>query len=152
MKHMFLHSDDVEATDWALAVVSRVTGDFVVGLYVEGAPVDGLDVVDTVLVVDVVVGAIVVVVAVVGCFVVVVVVTGVVVVVIWGVVVVGAGVVALAVVEAGVVVVGVVVLVGIWVDVGKVRFPLQFRVRTAAESSTIVMICDFLVFVFLNRQ
>lgn len=140
---MFLHSDDVEATDWALAVVSRVTYDLVVWLYVEGAPVDGLDVADTVLVVDVVVGAIVVAVDIVGCFVVVVD-TGVVVVVVCGVVVVGAGVVALAVVVVVgasvvvvVVVVGVVVLVdgGIWVDVGKLRFPLQFRVRTAVGSS-----------------
>lgn len=141
---MFLHSDDVEATDWALAVVSRVTYDLVVWLYVDGAPVDGLDVVETVLVVDVVVGAIVVAVDIVGCFVVVVD-TGVDVVVVCGVVVVGAGVVALAVVVVVVgasvvvvvVVVGVVVLVdgGIWVDVGKLRFPLQFRVRTAVGSS-----------------
>lgn len=59
-----------------MAVVSRVPDDLVVGLYVDGAPVDGIDVVDTVVVVDAVVGAIVLVVAVVGCFVVVVVVVG----------------------------------------------------------------------------
>lgn len=37
-----------------------------------------------------------------------------------------------------VVVVGVVVLVvgGVWVNVGKLRSPLQFRVRTSEESST----------------
>lgn len=146
-----------------MSVVSSVPDDLVVGLYVEGAPVDGLDVVDTVLVVDVVVGAIVVVVAVVGCFVVVVVVgTGVVVVVVCSVVVVGAGVVVLAVVVVVVgasvvvvvvVVVGVVVLVdgGFWVDVRILRSPLQLRVKTAVESSTIVMICDFLVFVFLKH-
>lgn len=145
-----------------MSVVSSVPDDLVVGLYVEGAPVDGLDVVDTVLVVDVVVGAIVVVVAVVGCFVVVVVGTGVVVVVVCSVVVVGAGVVVLAVVVVVVgasvvvvvvVVVGVVVLVdgGFWVDVRILRSPLQLRVKTAVESSTIVMICDFLVFVFLKH-
>lgn len=138
-----------------MAVVSRVTDDLVVGLYVEGAPVNGLDVVETVLVVDVVVGAIVVAVAVVGFVVVVVVV---------GVVVVGAGVVVLAavvvvvVVGAGVVVVvgtdvvvvvvggcGVLVDGGVWVNVGKLGSPLHFRVRAAVESPTIVVILCFLV-------
>lgn len=139
-----------------MAVVGRVPDDLVVGLYVDGAPVDDTVVVDTVVVVDAVVGAIVLVVAVVGCFVVVVVVgTGVVVVVV-GVVVVGAGVVVVVVVVvvgAGVVVVvvGVVVLIDGDVDVGKLRSPLQFRVRTAAESPIIVMIC-FLVFFFLSYQ
>lgn len=144
--YIILHSDEVEATGWDLSVVSRVPDDLVVGLYVEGAPVDGLDVVDTVVDVNIVVGAIVVAVAVVGCFVVG---TGVVVVV-------GAGVVVLAVVVVvvgiGVVVVGACVVVvvvggcdvlvdgGVWVNVGKLGSPLQFRVRAAVESSTIVMI------------
>lgn len=156
---MFLHAVDVEAKDWDLAVVGRVTDDLVVGLYVDGTPVDGIYVVDTVVVVDAVVGATVVVVAVVDCFVVVVgtrgvvvVVLGVVVVVV--VVVVGAGVVVVVVVAGVVVVVvvgaGVVVLVdgGVWVDVGKLRSPLQFRVRKTVESSTTEMIC-FLVYFFL---
>lgn len=133
-----------------MAVVSRVPDDLVVGLYVDGAPVDDIVVVDTV------VGVIVLVVAVVGCFVVVVVGTGVVVVVV-GVVVVGAGVVVVVVVVvvvgAGVVVVvvvvGVVVLIDGDVDVGKLRSPLQFRVRTAAESPIIVMIWFLGGFFFL---
>lgn len=153
--YIILHSDEVEATGWDLSVVSRVPDDLVVGLYVEGAPVDGLDVVDTVVDVNIVVGAIVVAVAVVGCFVVG---TGVVVVV-------GAGVVVLAVVVVVVVVgIGVVVVVvgacvvvvvvggcdvlvdgGVWVNVGKLRSPLQFRVRRVVESSTIVMIYVFLL-------
>lgn len=133
-----------------MSVVSRVPDDLVVGLYVEGAPVDGLDVVDTVVDVNIVVGAIVVAVAVIGCFVVVVG-TGVVVVVVGvvvvGVVVVGAGVVVVVVGACVVVVVGVVVLVdgGVWVNVGKLRSPLQFRVRRVVESSTIVMIYVFLL-------
>lgn len=157
MKYIILHPDEVEATDLDLAVVSRVPDDLVVGLYVEGAPVDGLDVVDTVVDVNIVVGAIVVVaVAVVGCFVVVVIVgTGVVVVVVCGVVVVGARVVVLAVVVVVVVGACVVVVVvggcdvlvvgGVWVNVGKLRSPLQFRVRIAVESSTSVMIYVFLL-------
>lgn len=143
MKYIILHPDELEATDLDLAVVSRVTDDLVVGLYVEGAPVDGLDVVDTVLVVDVVVGAIVVAVAVVGCFVVVVVV---VVVVGAGVVVVGTGVVVVVVVVGASVVVvvvggcGVLVDGGVCVDVEKFRSPLQFKVREALELSTNRMI------------
>lgn len=54
-----------------MAVVSRITDDLVVGLYVDGAPVAGIDVVDTVVVIDAVVGAIVVVVIDVGCLVIV---------------------------------------------------------------------------------
>lgn len=153
-----------------MAVVGRVTDDLVVGLYVEGVPVDDIAVVDTVLVVDAVVGAIVVVVAVVGCVVVVgagvvVVVDGVVVSI--GIVVVGAGVDVVVVVGSGVdvvvvvgagvevvvvVVAGVVVLVegGVWVDVGKLRSPLQFRVRTAVESSTIASIRVHLLFFFIS--
>lgn len=87
---MFLHAVDVEAKDWDLAVVGRVTDDLVVGLYVEEAPVDDIYVVDTVVVVDAVVVATVVVVTVVGSIVVVVVVVvgaGVVVVVVGAVVV-----------------------------------------------------------------
>lgn len=65
-------------------------------------------------------------------------------------------VVGVAVVSAEVVVVvvvvgaGVVVLVDgvVSVNVGKLRSPLQFRVRTAVESSTIVMIRDFFGFSF----
>lgn len=130
-----------------MSVVSRVPDDLVVGLYVDGAPVDGIDVVETVVDVNVVA------VAVIGCFVVVVG-TGVVVVVVGvvvvGVVVVGAGVVVVVVVGACVVVVvvgGCDVLVdgGVWVNVGKLRSPLQFRVRRAVESSTIVMIYVFLL-------
>lgn len=129
-----------------MSVVSRVPDDLVVGLYVEGAPVDGLDVVETVVDVNVVA------VAVIGCFVVVVG-TGVVVVVVGvvvvGVVVVGAGVVVVVVGACVVVVVvgGCDVLVdgGVWVNVGKLRSPLQFRVRRAVESSTIVMIYVFLL-------
>lgn len=141
MKYIILHPDELEATDLDLAVVSRVTDDLVVGLYVEGAPVDGLDVVETVLVVDVVVGAIVVAVAVVGCFVVVVVV-----VVGAGVVVVGTGVVVVVVVVGASVVVvvvggcGVLVDGGVCVDVEKFRSPLQFKVREALELSTNRMI------------
>lgn len=105
-----------------MAVVGRVTDDLVVGLYEEGAPVDDIAVVDTVVVVDAVVGAIVEVVAIVGCFVVVVV------------VVVGAGVVVVVVVAGVVVVVGgggVFVDGDVWVDVESLRSPLQFKVRRA---------------------